>query len=156
MAGRRRARAYRLIVITPLPGPADLTSLLVRVDYTDDQAWRAALAAASTPVSAYGDEFAARLTVVDDPSLEGVGARELGVMPCDGDVDHLFVADAVTMCDPDRTLLAVDRDGGDGRTFRVLPGQLWAVQNNLAIANMEFGEFASEADRTAGVFRGFE
>jgi hypothetical protein len=31
---------------------------------------------------------------------------------------------------------------------------MWSVENNLSIANMEFGEFAGNLDQD-GVFRGF-
>jgi hypothetical protein len=41
-----------------------------------------------------------------------------------------------------------------GRGFRVVPAELWGVENNLSIANMDFAEFAHHADPD-GVFRGF-
>jgi hypothetical protein len=41
-----------------------------------------------------------------------------------------------------------------GRTFRVIPGEIWGVENNLSLANMDFAEFADSTDRD-GLFRGF-
>ena len=41
-----------------------------------------------------------------------------------------------------------------GRTFRVIPSEMWSVENNLSIANMDFAEFADAVDED-GVFRGF-
>ena len=41
-----------------------------------------------------------------------------------------------------------------GRTFRVIPAEIWSVDNNLSIANMDFAEFA-DAVEPDGVFRGF-
>ncbi|WP_435828452.1 DUF6924 domain-containing protein, partial [Nocardia testacea] len=41
-----------------------------------------------------------------------------------------------------------------GRTVRILPSQMWGIENNLSIANMDFQDFADAADPD-GVFRGF-
>ena len=41
-----------------------------------------------------------------------------------------------------------------GRAFRVIPSEIEGVENNLSLANMDFGEFADSADRD-GIFRGF-
>jgi hypothetical protein len=41
-----------------------------------------------------------------------------------------------------------------GRTFRVIPSEMWSVENNLSVANMDFYEFADNVDLD-GVFRGF-
>jgi hypothetical protein len=38
--------------------------------------------------------------------------------------------------------------------FRVIPSQMWSVENNLSIANMDFFEFA-DAVGDDGIFRGF-
>ncbi|HET7601047.1 MAG TPA: hypothetical protein VFK09_12185 [Gemmatimonadales bacterium] len=48
----------------------------------------------------------------------------------------------------------VDLYAEPGRTFRVVPRETWAVENNLSIANMDFAEFADRADPD-GIFRGF-
>jgi hypothetical protein len=41
-----------------------------------------------------------------------------------------------------------------GRTFRVIPSQMWSIENNLSISNMDFFEFADAVDDD-GIFRGF-
>lgn len=41
-----------------------------------------------------------------------------------------------------------------GRTFRIIPSEMWGIENNLSIANMDFRDFADSADAD-GVFRGF-
>jgi len=65
-----------------------------------------------------------------------------------------FVADRLTVTDPEQPVLVVDLAHESGRTFRVIPSQMWAVENNLSLANMEYAEFADNADPD-GVFRGF-
>lgn len=42
---------------------------------------------------------------------------------------------------------------GQDRTVRVLPDQVWAIENNVSSANMNFAEFVDAADKD-GVFRG--
>ena len=48
----------------------------------------------------------------------------------------------------------VDLHAELGRPFRVIPPEMWGVENNLSIANMDFYEFADKAEPD-GVFRGF-
>ncbi len=65
-----------------------------------------------------------------------------------------FIADRLTIADPERPVLVVDLSHEPGRTFRVIPSQMWAIENNLSHANMEYSEFADNVDPD-GVFRGF-
>jgi hypothetical protein len=48
----------------------------------------------------------------------------------------------------------VDLHRQRGRTFRAIPSQIRAIENNLSLANMDFAEFADNAGAD-GVFRGF-
>lgn len=65
----------------------------------------------------------------------------------------LFIADGTALTSPDHPILVVDLIGGEP-PFRCVPSMLWSVENNLNIANMDWGEFAREVD-AGGVFRGF-
>ena len=62
--------------------------------------------------------------------------------------------DHSTFADPEHPVLVVDLYSDPGRTFRVIPSQMWGVENNLSLANMDFEEFADAVDKD-GVFRGF-
>lgn len=42
----------------------------------------------------------------------------------------------------------------DEPAFRVIPSQLWSVENNLNISNMDWRDFF-QATGAGGVFRGF-
>lgn len=77
-----------------LPEPDDLCVLLVRADYSDDAAWRAALDAATAAydVGDY-DRLGANLQVVEAPDLSGLTADELIALPRAGYVSKLAVAD---------------------------------------------------------------
>ncbi|ARF81309.1 hypothetical protein GCM10010502_00450 [Kitasatospora aureofaciens] len=138
----------------PLPQPDDdLTSLVLRTDFGDDEAWdalRTALDAA--------DEYT-HATYVSDLRFAGVSVRTLLDEEAAADEDdrviHLFLADPTAMEGPEHPLLAVDLADEPGRTFRVPARWFPDVSANLSIANMDFAEFADAADRS-GTFRGFE
>ncbi|GAA4430006.1 DUF6924 domain-containing protein [Bremerella cremea] len=64
-----------------------------------------------------------------------------------------FVVDAQTMRSEERPIVVVDAYEQPGRSFRVVPSEMWAVESNLLIANMDWEEFASECDDD-GILRG--
>ena len=136
-----------------LPQPDDLTSLVLRSDFTDDAAWDALKAALHTWD---GHDSA---TFVSHPHYAGLSLQDL--VDADNAASHedkliyLFIADATTMTDVERPLLAVDLADEPGRTFRVPSRWYAAVSANLTIANMDFAEFADAVDKS-GTYRGFE
>jgi hypothetical protein len=138
----------------PLPYPDDLTSLVLRTDFGDDEAWdvfRTALDAADDHVHA---------TYVSDPRFAGASVQDLvdeeAAAEEDDQIVHVFLADAQAMGDPAHPLLlAVDlSDDEPGRTFRLPARWFPDVSANLSIANMGFADFADATDGT-GTFRGF-
>jgi len=66
----------------------------------------------------------------------------------------MFMIDHIALSQPDYPILVVDLYTELGRTFRVIPAEMWGIENNLSIANMDFEEFADAVD-SDGVFRGF-
>lgn len=135
-----------------LPEPYDLTSLVMRTDFGDEGAWdavRAALdGAGEYPLATYVSER--RFAGVEVQALvdEEAAAAE------DDQIFYLFLADAVTMKDPDHAVLAVDLYEEPGRTFRVPARWFPDISANLSISNMDFAEYADSADGS-GTFRGF-
>jgi hypothetical protein len=133
--------------VRKLPQPDDLTSLVLRVDFTDDERWQSLV-----------DSLDEAATCVSDPAYDGVTVDDLvaadQAAPEDDRLFDMFVADALTMTDEEQPLLAVDLDTEPGRTFRVTPEHFSSVSSNLAIANMDFADYADEVDET-GTFRGF-
>ena len=134
----------------PLVRPS--SSPLVRTDFSDDQAWAAVATALSTP-SAEG--FLAGLDVVDDPAFAGAAPADLlAAVPAGVWVSVLFVVDTQTLTDPEQPVLAVRGGREPGDSFRVVPGEVWSVENNLSLANMDWADFAG-ALGADGVYRGF-
>jgi hypothetical protein len=66
----------------------------------------------------------------------------------------LIVADRVALASPEMPLLVIDLWEERGRGLRVVVEELWSIENNLSISNMDFVEFADAAGED-GVFRGF-
>ncbi|GAB3849114.1 hypothetical protein GCM10027610_071720 [Dactylosporangium cerinum] len=75
-------------------------------------------------------------------------------MPGAADRSFLFLVDSVTITHPEMPLLAVDLCYEPGRSFWVVPTEMWSVENNLSLFNMDFSDFANNVDPD-GVFRGF-
>ena len=94
----------------------------------------------------------ADVTLIDDPSLAGHSA-DAPTKQISGHHAIFFVADTTTMEHRDRPILCVDLRASR-QPFRVIPGELWAVENNLSLANMDYEEFADAVD-AEGIFRGF-
>jgi hypothetical protein len=140
-----------------LPTAPDLGLLLVRTDYSDDRAWRAALAAA-TAVYDDSDDFermGALLRPVESPALSNLTPEQLVALAREDYLSLIAVADAQTM--RDQTVMFVDFNvliGQVGRTFRSIPSEVEPIVANLSLANMDFAEFADKTDPD-GIFRGF-
>jgi hypothetical protein len=133
--------------------PVTANTPLVRTDYSDKSAWTELCRLVEAP---YEDEFRAFFTFVDDPRLEDKTVNELmDLVESGGYWSCFFVADHEALLNPEHPVMAVDLHEERGRTFRVIPAQIWAVENNLFVSNMEFSSFAVRADPD-GVFRGFK
>jgi hypothetical protein len=143
----------RIRIVIPLPQPEDLTSLVLRTDFTNDTAWASVKAALHTWKGTDSTTFAS------DPTYAGVSLHELvdadNAASNDDKLTYLFLADATTMADVERALLALDLADQPGRTFRVPPRWSADVSTNLTLANMDFCEFADAVDES-GTYRGFD
>lgn len=133
-----------------LPRPDD--SLLVRTEFTSDDAW---WEVCDQALREYEDGFRAYLEPVSDPAFDGVTWQAVrAAMPANADgASALFIADSTALAAPDHPVLVVDLLDDGKRPFRCIPAELWAVENNLNISNMDWAEFADETDES-GVYRG--
>ena len=137
----------------------------MRTDFTDDDAWAQVVEEATRPSP---EGFLANASPSSDPAADGAAWEALRdaamATPPDEYASVLFVADATTMAAADHPILVVStsrfyRDEQPAefaamRPFRCIPSQLWAVENNLNLANLDWRDFAGHVD-AAGVFRGF-
>ncbi len=127
-------------------------SLFLRTDFSDDGAWEVLREAIQEPSI---EGFVASFDYVSDPIYSGLGVEELlNLRPDVAGHYFLYIADAACLTNPERPILVVDMYIEPGRTFRVIPSEVWAVENNLSISNMDFEDFKDEVGPD-GVFRGF-
>ena len=132
--------------------PQSDNSLLLRTDFADDAAWTALCEAVRVPSE---DGFQAGVDCISDPAFDGLTIEQLIALAAQsGHYSFVFIVDRLALTDPEMPVLVVDLYDEPGRTFRVIPGEMWGVENNLSIANMDYAEFAENADPD-GVFRGF-
>lgn len=131
--------------------PQTNSSLLLRTDYSDDAAWAALCEAVQQPNE---DGFMAYVECLSDTTYDRLTVEQLVALCPKGDRSFAFLADEKTFADPERPILVVDLYDQPGRTFRVIPREMWGVENNLSLANMDYFEFAESVDPD-GVFRGF-
>jgi hypothetical protein len=132
------------------PLPETENPLVIRADFSDDAAWKALCAAIEQPVG----QFRAFVEFLDDPAYEGLTAEQvLARVPENFNHGFVFIVDQTALTHPEHPILVVDLFDEPGRAFRLIPSEMWAVENNLSIANMDFAEFANEVDED-GILRG--
>lgn len=132
--------------------PEEEGGYLIRTDFSNQSAWQSTLQAI---VARYGI-FEGTFHVVDDPAWSGATKQEIADRLGPGfDQSYVLVVDSVTLSHPDRPVLVVDFWERSLDEFRAIPAEVGAIQINLALANMDFQDFAGSADPD-GIFRGFE
>jgi len=125
----------------------------VRTNFADDDAWGRARSAALAENS---DGFRACVRVVEERAWEGAQWEQVRRAAIAGR-EHaavLFVVDRPAL-GAEHPILVLDLSGESRPPFRCIARELWSVDNNLNIANMDWEEFADSTDED-GVFRGFE
>lgn len=141
-------------------------SLLIRTDFSDDTLWRETALAAMAPQSSGLDdpaEFQANLTCIDHPDNDGLTVPRLLELIGSRPPHYVFLADHETIVNPEHPIVAVDTSPEEwcedtdlvrGQTIRIIPEQMWAIENNLSISNAGFDDFV-RGTQPDGVYRGF-
>jgi hypothetical protein len=133
--------------------PKTKDSPVIRTDFTDDEAWQS-ICEAIEQLDTELFEFKAYVEYIEVPEYADMSSEELrALVPPGWDHSFMFVVDRVALSHPEQPILVVDLYDEPGRTFRVIPSEMWAVENNLSIANMEFSNFADDTDPD-GIYRG--
>ncbi|HEY0311241.1 MAG TPA: hypothetical protein VGC56_01965 [Allosphingosinicella sp.] len=125
-------------------------SPLLRTDFSDEAAWKALIAAVSAPSP---EGFRAEIYPVENRDFEGAEADRVAAADWN-DAGILFIADRDAMQGDEQAVLCVDLVDGSSQPFRCIASELWGVENNLRLGNMDYSEFADLAD-VSRVFRGF-
>lgn len=107
-------------------------------------------------ISKYDMGFSANFTMINDKQNQNKTPDQIiKNLPEDYPFGVIFVADSLTFNDRENTVLCIDVLEEPGKSFRVIVSELWGVENNLSIANMDFYEFYESCDEN-GIFRGFK
>ncbi len=136
--------------------PETENALVLRTDFSDDAAWDALCAAIRRPVPVMGFSFQAVIETLSDRAFDGLSAEQVlaRIPPDSRSHTFLFIVDRLVIVHPEHPILVIDALWQRGRTFRVVPSEMWSVENNLSLGNMDFEEFA-DAIGPDGIFRGF-
>lgn len=146
-----------------LPEPVDselFDALVIRTDFSDNEAWNAVLEELRRPWGPEG-EFPASVRVVDVPAWAGATADEV-LAAVNESWSVVFVADHTTMRSPLRALLALSTgwedvstldpvyyqeliESPEPREFRTMPVAAHGVHIDLALGNVHFAEYAEAA-----------
>lgn len=157
------------VTMTEGPGPpTEGLTPVVRTDFTDGAAWQSVVAGITAPGEEFtpeevgldpseGPQFArADVRFIERTDLDGATPEEVVAdLRKTSDESFAFIVDRTTITDAEHPILCVDFSDEPPVTFRFVPSQSPAVQNNLELANMEAAEFADAADPD-GIFRGFD
>ena len=143
-AGRAIVR-LRLILLPENKTPAPV---VIRTSFGDEPAW---LTFCETIKALFEDEP----HFISDAKLDSKSPEDLlEELPTEASHNCIYIADEQTLKSAELPVLAMDIVTGPGRTFRVVPAEMNAVQVNLWISNIDFEEFADSVD-SDGVIRGF-
>jgi len=130
--------------------PGDTASILVRTCFTRPQSWRRLQHALRTPSP--GEGFLPTLDEVDDPAWEDASPED--VLAAAGEFRVVVVADEKALSEPGFPALVLRRIDSQVHRIRAVATEMWSIENNLSLFNMDFEDFIRSADED-GVFRGF-
>ncbi|MCF3964750.1 DUF6924 domain-containing protein, partial [Streptomyces fuscigenes] len=124
------------------PLPEHDLPLLLRTDFTDEDAWRGLLREVDR----------GWVSVEADRRHEGLSPDALRALVPEGSRRTvLVVADAVTFASGERPLLLVD--AADGRSFRAVPDACASAVGNLALGEETFDDLYDGVGGASGTYR---
>jgi hypothetical protein len=135
--------------------PRTSNPLVKRTDFGHQQTWETICRLIRAPVHEGIYDFYANVAFLEDTAFNGLTKEDLLLrVPSDYRHSFLLVVDSTATQGREFPILVIDLHHERGKTFRAIPSQIQAIENNLSIANMDFFEFADNVDPD-GVFRGF-
>ncbi|MDP9310654.1 MAG: hypothetical protein M3R24_07155 [Chloroflexota bacterium] len=125
---------------------------MLRTDFSNDAAWEAICAAILAPDAEFGLE--ANVTCLSDSAYTGLTTEQVTRLAPKGPLCFMFIVDQIALTHPEHPILVVDLNREPGQTFRTLPSEVWSIEANLSLANIDFFEYADSVDHD-GIFRGY-
>jgi hypothetical protein len=135
--------------------PKTVNTPVVRTGFENPQAWETICKLIRAPVPCGSDTFYAYVEFLDDTEFQNLSMEDLlARVPIDYDHTFLLVVDSTAITHPDFPILVIDLYRDRGRSFRAIPSEIQAIENNLSISNMDFCDFADYVGKD-GIYRGF-
>lgn len=126
-------------------------SLIIRTDFSENSKWEIICDAINNP----DNEFEAYVKYINDPQFEDLDIFQLPKFRTEQTSQNfILLIDKETSLHPEYPINCIDLYDEFGRSFRVIPSEVWGITANLSMANMDFYEFADNVD-SDGIFRGF-
>lgn len=128
--------------------------MVLRADYSDDNKWKLIQEEVIKPNSEFG--FVANVTFYENSFFDNLSLEEI-LSNLSKNYNHpmIFIADKLTFDENDFPIICLDLNEKPGQYFRVIPSEMWSIENNLSISNMDFQDFANNVDENQ-IFRGFK
>lgn len=126
--------------------------LLVRTDFSNEDAWKELCWELHSPHHDLG--ILSSIDFYSNPALEGINVEDLpNRLSKQYPHSFIFIADRLTFSRQDQPLLCVNLINCACNFFRILPSEIWNVENNLSLTEMAFEEIAMQIS-DEGVFIG--
>lgn len=134
-----------------IPNTEDI--LVLRTDFSSEDIWKEICHEVLISGNSLG--FKPYVEFVSDQRFEGFTKDVITKNSIDYNHLFLFVIDSTTMNHYSKPILCIDLYERPNLSFRTIPSEMWSVQNNLSISNLDLDEFMNACDEE-GIFRGFE
>ncbi|MDI1234484.1 MAG: hypothetical protein PSX81_09395 [bacterium] len=126
--------------------------LLVRTDFSNETAWKDLCWELHSPHQDFG--ILSAIDFYSNPALEGINVEELPYkLSKQYPHSFIFIADKMTFAREEQPLLCVSLINCACNFFRILPSEIWNVENNLSLTEMAFEEIAKQISDD-GVYTG--
>ncbi|WP_216893309.1 DUF6924 domain-containing protein [Nocardia alni] len=141
--------------------PETVKSLLIRTDFSDQQAWESCRSAIDASAMEASDvSIEEDVEILDDPENSDLTVEQLLALESLEDTDHTYVmlADRETMASAEHPILLLDLfEDQRGATVRVASCELGDVVGNVDNGNITIADYAKAAQHAGDgeVFRGF-
>ncbi len=141
--------------------PETAKAVLIRTDFSDQQAWEACRSAIDASARAAFDvSIEQDVEILDDPTNRDITVEQLLALESLEDTDHTFVmlADRETMTSSEHPILFLDLfEDQRGATVRVAASELGEAIGNVDNGNITIEDYAAAAQHAGdgAVFRGF-
>jgi hypothetical protein len=133
--------------------PNTVEPLVLRTDFSNEKEWEKICKEILTPNPEFG--FIPNVIFSNNILFKDFSEEQI-YLESKTEYYHafIFIIDKITSSNKEHPILCVGMKHNKGLKIRVIPSEMWCIENNLSIANMDFEDFSNSVDPD-GIFRGF-